>query len=76
MERIPLDSFRILKKKFGWEKSFNELVDDDNNEIEFIKETIRVNKGRFLDSESEELGEWENSSQDISKFGYNISSHR
>jgi hypothetical protein len=70
MEQIPLDSFRILNKKFGWEKSFNEIVDDDKNDIVLIREAIRVSKNRFIDSDTEELGELENSSQDIMKIWF------
>ena len=68
MAQIPLDDFRILNKKFGWEKSFNELVADDKNDIVLIREAIRVSKNRFIDSGTEELGVWENSSQDIAKI--------
>ena len=68
MAQIPLDAFRILNKKFGWEKSFNELVADDKNDIVLIREAIRVSKNRFIDSGTEELGVWENSSQDIAKI--------
>ena len=67
MAQIPLDSFRILDKKFGWEKSFKELVDDDDNDIALIREAINASKVRFIDSDKEELGEWYGSSQDISK---------
>jgi hypothetical protein len=48
MAQIPLDAFRILNKKFGWEKSFNELVADDKNDIVLIREAIRVSKNRFF----------------------------
>ena len=68
MAQISLDDFRILNKKFGWEKSFNEIVDDDKNDIVLIREAIRVSKNRFIDSGTEELGVWENSSQDIAKI--------
>jgi predicted GNAT family acetyltransferase len=67
MVQIPLDSFRILDKKFGWEKSFKELVDDDDNDIALIREAINASKERFIDSDKEKLGEWDGSSQDISK---------
>lgn len=68
MAQIPLDAFRILNKKFGWEKSFNELVADDKNDIALMREAIRVSKNRFIDSGTEELGPWDNSSQDIAKI--------
>lgn len=68
MTQIPLDSFRILEKRFGWEKSFNEIASDDENDIELMREAIRVSKERFIDSETDELGEWEGASQDIAKI--------
>jgi len=67
MAQIPLDAFRILDKKFGWEKSFKELVDDDDNDIALISEAIKASKERFIDPDKEELGDWSGSSQDISK---------
>ena len=68
MAQIPLDSFRILDKKFGWEKSFNEIVDDDINDVSLFRESIKSSKERFIESDTDELGEWDGSSQAMAKI--------
>ena len=68
MAQIPLDAFRILSKKFGWEKSFNEIVEDDMNDVSLIRESIKASKERFIDSETDELGDWDGSAQAMSKI--------
>ena len=68
MAQIPLDAFRILSKKFGWEKSFNEIVEDDMNDVLLIRESIKESKERFIDSETDELGDWDGSAQAMAKI--------
>ena len=68
MAQIPLDSFRILDKKFGWEKSFNEIVDDDISDVSLIRESIKSSKERFIDSNTDELGDWDGSAQEMAKI--------
>lgn len=68
MAQIPLDSFRILDKKFGWEKSFNEIVDDDISDVSLIRESIKSSKERFIDSDTDELGDWDGSAQEMAKI--------
>lgn len=68
MAQIPLDSFRILTKKFGWEKSFDEIVNDDINDVSLIRESIKSSQETFLNPETDELGEWDGSAQNIAKI--------
>lgn len=68
MVSIPLESFRILKKKFGWKESFGEIVNDDNEDVNNFISNIENNQKRFVDPETEEIGEWDGSTLDITRI--------
>jgi len=68
MSPIPLDSFRIIKKKSNWEKSCDEIVQDDSEDIDIYMEYVSASNIRFYDSKTELLGPWEKSADDLAIF--------
>ena len=70
MSPIPLDSLRILNKKFGWEKSCDEIHQDDMDDIDLFQSELKKADQRFFDSEEDTWGPWEGSSEAIVLFWY------
>jgi hypothetical protein len=62
---IPLTSFRILDYKRNWQKSFDEIVHDDELDYKEFLEHIVESKSRFFDSETGHFGVWDGAPKEI-----------
>ena len=70
MPPIPLNSFRILNKKFGWQKSYEEIHQDDMDDVDLFKSEIKKSEERFFSTDADTWGPWEGSSEAILLFWY------
>jgi hypothetical protein len=70
MPPIPLDSLRILNKKFGWQKSCEEISQDDMDDIDLYQSELKQADQRFFNSESETWGSLDGSSEAVVLFWY------
>lgn len=70
MPPIPLDSLRILNKKFGWEKSCDEIHQDDMDDIDLFQAELKKADQRFFNTEEDTWGPWDESSEAIVLFWY------
>lgn len=68
MPPIPLESFRILNKKFGWEKSLDEIWQDDLEDINLYSSELELNDRSFFGLEVDSWGPWEDSSTEVILF--------
>jgi hypothetical protein len=70
MTPIPLTSFRILTKKFGWKKSFDEIVSDDEDDYKELIQNVMDCHGRLFDSKTEQFGEFTGATKEIMALWY------
>lgn len=70
MSPIPLDSLRILNKKFGWEKSCDEICQDDKDDIDLYHSELNKSKERFHSVTADSWGPWEGSSEEVVLYWY------
>jgi hypothetical protein len=70
MTPIPLTSFRILTKKFNWKKSFDEIVNDDEEDYKELIQNVMDCHARLFDSESGEFGELTGATKEIMVLWY------
>jgi hypothetical protein len=70
MTPIPLTSFRILTKKLGWKKSFDEIVSDDEDDFQDLIKIIMNCKNRLFDPSTEEFGEFAGATKEIMVMWY------
>jgi hypothetical protein len=70
MSPIPLNSFRILNKKFGWQKSYEEIHQDDMDDVDLYSTELMKSDERFVDSATDTFGPWEGASEAIVLFWY------
>ncbi len=70
MSPIPLDSLRILNKKFGWEKSCDEIHQDDMDDIDLYQAELKKSGERFFSVAEDTWGPWEGSSEAVVLYWY------
>lgn len=70
MAPIPLDSLRILNKKFGWQKSCDEIHQDDMDDIDLYQAELKKSDDRFFSVAADTWGPWEDSSEAVILFWY------
>lgn len=70
MAPIPLDSLRILNKKIGWQKSCDEIHQDDMDDIDLYQAELKKSDDRFSSVAADTWGPWEDSSEAVMLYWY------